>query len=38
MADNPRLEAGRAAFLAGHLGEADGEGGFRLAGDPAHRR
>jgi pimeloyl-ACP methyl ester carboxylesterase len=37
-ADNPRLEAGRAAFLAGHLGEADGEGGFRLAGDPAHRR
>ena len=37
MADNPRLEAGRAAFLAGHLGERTEER-VRLAGDPAHRR
>ncbi len=38
MADNPRLTAARAAFLAGHLGVASEEGGVRLAGDPAHRR
>ena len=37
-AGNPRLSAERAAWLAEHLGEADGERGIRLAGDPAHRR
>lgn len=36
--DNPRLDAGRAEWLARHLGEDDGQGGVRLAGDPAHRR
>lgn len=36
--DNPRLTPGRAAFLAEHLGEPDGQGGIRMAGDPAHRR
>ena len=38
QAANPRLPADKADFLATHLGEADGEGGIRLAGDPAHRR
>lgn len=38
QADNPRLDADKAAYLAEHLGEPDGEGGIRLAGDPAHRR
>ncbi|TYC54527.1 alpha/beta hydrolase [Zoogloea oleivorans] len=37
-ADNPRLTEEKAAFLAGHLGEPDGQGGIRLAGDPSHRR
>ncbi|KAB2970295.1 alpha/beta hydrolase [Zoogloea sp.] len=36
--DNPRLSPERAAFLAEHLGEPDGQGGIRMAGDPAHRR
>ncbi len=35
---NPRLPADKAAFLAAHVGEADGQGGIRVAGDPAHRR
>lgn len=38
MADNPRLLPARAEFLAEHLGEPDGNGGVRLAGDPAHKR
>ena len=38
QADNPRLMPEKAAFLAGHLGEPDGDGGIRMAGDPAHRR
>ncbi len=37
-ADNPRLADAKAAFLAEHLGEPDGQGRIRLAGDPAHRR
>ena len=36
--ENPRLTAARAAFLAEHVGEPDGQGAIRLAGDPAHRR
>lgn len=35
--DNPRLSAERAAWLARALGVAAAEG-FRIAGDPAHRR
>jgi pimeloyl-ACP methyl ester carboxylesterase len=38
QADNPRLSAERAAFLAKHLGEDNGEGAIRMAGDPAHKR
>lgn len=38
MRANPRLGAGQAAFLAEHLGVADGQGGIRLAADPAHWR
>jgi len=37
MKNNPRLSAERAAFLAQHWSEPDGAGGFRIAGDPAHR-
>ncbi|MGZ9030625.1 MAG: alpha/beta fold hydrolase [Burkholderiaceae bacterium] len=35
--NNPRLTAERAAFLARHWAEPDGNGRFRVAGDPAHR-
>lgn len=35
--DNPRLDAARASWLAQALVQADGEG-WRIAGDPAHRR
>jgi pimeloyl-ACP methyl ester carboxylesterase len=35
--NNPRLTAARAAFLAEHWSEPDGQGRFRVAGDPAHR-
>lgn len=35
--DNPRLDAGRAAWLAENLCVRAAEG-FRIAGDPAHRR
>jgi pimeloyl-ACP methyl ester carboxylesterase len=35
--NNPRLSAERAAFLAQHWAEPDGQGRFRVAGDPAHR-
>lgn len=35
--ENPRLSDGAAAYLAGHLGESDGQGGIRLAADPYHR-
>lgn len=38
QADNPRLTPERAGYLAEHLGEPDGQGGIRMAGDPAHRR
>ncbi len=34
---NPRLDQERAQFLAQHWAEGDGNGRFRLAGDPAHR-
>ena len=37
MRDNPRLDPVRAAFLAGHVTEPDGQGGVRLAADAAHR-
>jgi len=37
LRDNPRLGAPRAAFLAEHLTEPDGQGGVRLAADAAHR-
>lgn len=37
VADNPLLGAGRAAFLARHLGEEDGLGGVQRAADPAHK-
>ena len=35
--DNPRLSQARATWLAQALAQADGEG-WRIAGDPAHRR
>lgn len=35
--DNPRLDLVRARFLAAHMTEADGDGGLRVAIDPAHR-
>lgn len=34
---NPRLPAGRAAFLAEHWSQESGDGRFRLLSDPAHR-
>lgn len=37
MRDNPRLSLEKARFLAGHMTESDGEGGVRVAIDPAHR-
>lgn len=37
MRDNPRLDENRARFLAEHMTEADGEGGFRAAIDSAHK-
>jgi pimeloyl-ACP methyl ester carboxylesterase len=36
--DHPRLDAGRARFLARHWGRADGQGGVELRADPRHRR
>lgn len=38
MAANPRLDAGKAAFLAEHLSRPLAEGGYAWAFDPAHRR
>jgi pimeloyl-ACP methyl ester carboxylesterase len=38
VADNPRLTAERAAFLARHLGVMGADGAVVLAADPAHRR
>lgn len=35
--NNPRLSEARARFLAEHWGEPAPDGGFRVAGDPAHR-
>lgn len=37
QADNPRLPAARAAFLAEHLLQASGDGDFVFAADPRHR-
>jgi pimeloyl-ACP methyl ester carboxylesterase len=34
---NPRLIASRARFLAEHWSKPDGEGGYVLLGDPAHK-
>lgn len=36
-ANNPRLSAERAAWLAAHWSEPDEAGRFRVAGDPAHK-
>ena len=35
--NNPRLDAGRAAFLAEHWGQPCDDGGYEIAGDPAHK-
>ncbi len=35
--NNPRLDAQRAAFLAGHWSRRTAQGDFEIAGDPAHR-
>jgi len=35
--NNPRLSGERAAFLAQHWSQPDGQGRYRVAGDPAHR-
>jgi pimeloyl-ACP methyl ester carboxylesterase len=37
MKTNPRLPADKAGFLAQHWSVEDGQGGYRLAADPAHR-
>lgn len=34
---NPRLHAARAGFLARHWSKPDGEGGYMLLADPAHK-
>ncbi|TDN56643.1 pimeloyl-ACP methyl ester carboxylesterase [Azoarcus indigens] len=36
--NDSRLSPERAAWLAEHVGVEEGEGGFRMAGDPVHRR
>jgi pimeloyl-ACP methyl ester carboxylesterase len=35
--NNPRLDAARAAFLAEHWGRRRDDGGYEVAGDPAHK-
>lgn len=35
--NNPRLSAEGAAFLAGHWSRGTADGGYEVAGDPAHR-
>jgi pimeloyl-ACP methyl ester carboxylesterase len=35
---NPRLPAGRAAFLAGHWAARDSHGQYEILGDPVHKR
>jgi pimeloyl-ACP methyl ester carboxylesterase len=35
--NNPRLDAGRAGFLAGHWSRPTEDGAFEIAGDPAHK-
>jgi pimeloyl-ACP methyl ester carboxylesterase len=37
VANNARLDTRRARFLAQHWSKADGEGGYRLLADPAHK-
>jgi pimeloyl-ACP methyl ester carboxylesterase len=37
VANNPRLQADRARFLAQHWSKPDGEGGYRLLADSAHK-
>lgn len=37
MRNNPRLRADRALFLAEHWSRPDGQGGFEVLGDPAHK-
>jgi pimeloyl-ACP methyl ester carboxylesterase len=37
VANNPRLAADRARFLARHWSKPDGEGGYTLLADPAHK-
>lgn len=36
--NNPRLDPARAAWLAPHWSEPDGQGRWRIQGDPAHKR
>lgn len=36
--NNPRLDAGKASFLAQHWARADPGGGFSLRGDPRHKQ
>jgi pimeloyl-ACP methyl ester carboxylesterase len=38
MANNPRLPADKAAWLAGHWARPGADGRWRILGDPAHRR
>ena len=35
--NNPRLDAERAAFLAGHWSRRNAQGEYEIAGDPAHK-
>jgi pimeloyl-ACP methyl ester carboxylesterase len=35
--NNPRLDAARAAFLAGHWSQRHADGHYEIAGDPAHK-
>jgi pimeloyl-ACP methyl ester carboxylesterase len=35
--NNPRLDADRAAFLAGHWSRRTADGDYEIAGDPAHK-
>jgi pimeloyl-ACP methyl ester carboxylesterase len=35
--NNPRLDAQRAAFLAGHWSRRSAQGDYEIAGDPAHK-
>lgn len=38
MKNNPRLSEARARYLAEHWSRLDGQGGYEILGDPAHKR